>query len=165
MNKTFLVGLTGHADQFRLEEAAYDRLAAYLDRAEVRLQDDPDRAEVLGDLERSIGDRLAALPADDVVTALEMEAILDRVGAVDTGWDPGTDGTGARPRKRRLVRIREGQEIAGVCTGLAAYTEVRLDWVRWFVVLATIFTGGILGLVYVALVLILPVEQRSEAPR
>lgn len=165
MNKTLLVGLTGHADQFRLDEAAYERLARYLERAEVRLQDDPDRGEVVGDLERSIGDRLAALPADDVVNALEMEAILDRVGAVDTGRDPEPDATGGPPRKRRLVRIREGQEIAGVCTGLAEYTEVRLEWVRWFVVLATIFTGGILGLVYVALVVILPVESRSEAPR
>lgn len=164
MNKTLLIGLTGHADQFRLDEEAYDRLSGYLDRAEVRLRDDPDRAEVLGDLERSIGDRLAAMPPDTVATAAEIDAILEQVGAVDTGRDTASDERRPRPR-RRLVRIRDGQEIAGVCTGLAAYTEVRVDWVRAFVVLGTVFTGGILGLVYVALVLILPVESRQEARR
>ena len=61
MDKTISIRLRGHAEQFRLEEVAYERLAQYLDRAASRLQDDPDRAEVLGDLERSIGDRLGGL--------------------------------------------------------------------------------------------------------
>lgn len=61
MEKTIVIGLSGHTERFRLDENAYDRLARYLDRAATRLQDDPDHAEVLGDLERSVGDKLVAL--------------------------------------------------------------------------------------------------------
>ena len=60
MDKSIVIGLTGHTDQFRLDTNAYDRLARYLDAASDRLRHDPDRAEVIGDLERSIGDKLAA---------------------------------------------------------------------------------------------------------
>jgi phage shock protein C len=59
--------------------------------------------------------------------------------------------------KRKLTRIKEGQEIAGVCTGIAAYTEIRVDWVRTVVVLAAVFTGGLFMLVYIALAVLLPV--------
>lgn len=160
MDKTITINLTGHTQGFRLDQPAYDRLARYLDRAATRLQDDPDRAEVLGDLERSIGDRLAAVVAagDRLLTADDIEDVLDEIGMVDTGRDHGPDD--GAPSRRRLVRIREGQQIAGVCTGIAAYSEIRVDWVRTVVVLGTIFSGGILGLVYIALALILPVVPR-----
>src|SRR3954447_4315777 len=114
MDKTITVTLTGHADQYRLEQDAYDRLARYLDRAASRLQDDPDRAEVLGDLERSVGDRLDALvgPDDRLVTAVDMDNILEEVGAVDIGHEPGSGQADPKPRRRRLRRIRQGQQIA-----------------------------------------------------
>ncbi len=69
----------------------------------------------------------------------------------------------APTRTRRLLRITQGQQMAGVCTGLAAYAEVRVDWVRTFFVLATVFSAGLFGLVYVALVFIMPVAHASEA--
>lgn len=163
MDKTITINLTGHAHGFRLDQPAYDRLARYLDRAATRLQDDPDRAEVLGDLERSIGDRLATVVAagDRLLTADDIDDVLDEIGMVDTGREPAADDRPA-PR-RRLRRIREGQVIAGVCNGIAAYSEIDVDWVRWTVVLGTIFTGGFLGLVYIALVLILPVVPRRDS--
>jgi len=100
MDKTIVVGLTGHDRRYRLEEHAYDRLARYLDRAAARLQDDPDRAEVLGDLERSVGDRLAASVGsnDRLVTAADIDGILEEIGAVDTGHDQGTESPDPRPR-------------------------------------------------------------------
>lgn len=162
MNALRMIELAGHADPFRLDDPAYKRLAAYLDRAAARLQDDPDRAEVLADLEGSVGDRLAALlgSGDRLITAADIDGILEAIGAVDTGRDaPPGDGD-ASPRRRRLHRIREGQQIAGVCTGIAAYAELDVDWVRTVFVLGTLVTAGILGLVYIALALILPVVPR-----
>jgi phage shock protein PspC (stress-responsive transcriptional regulator) len=159
MDKTIVIGLSGHAEQYRLREDAYDQLAGYLDRAASRLQDDPDRAEVLGDLERSVGDKLAALLGSDdrPVTAADIDSVLEEIGVVDIGHGPETDEAGPHPRTRRLQRIREGQQLAGVCNGLAAYAELRVDWVRTGFVLATVATAGIFGLVYVALAFILPV--------
>ncbi len=170
MDKTIVIGLTGHANRYQLTEDAYARLARYLERAAGRLRDDPDHAEVLGDLERSVGDKLAALLGsnDRVVTAADIDTVLEEIGAVETGRPEshqGADGAeGARqPRKRRLRRIREGQQIAGVCTGLAAYAELDVDWVRTLFVLGTFVTAGILGLVYIALAFILPVAATREA--
>lgn len=173
MDKTILVGLGGRPDRFRLDPDAYDRLERYLDRSSARLQDDPERAEVMDDLERSLGDKLAAIVADTdrVITSADVDGVLEEIGAVDTGRDPGPDDTGRDPgpdttghppKKRRLRRIREGQEFAGVCTGLAAYAEIDVAWVRTGFILGSIFTGGILAVVYIALIFILPVSPTRE---
>jgi phage shock protein C len=164
MDKTIVIGLSGHSEQFRLDQDAYDRLTRYLDRAESRLQDDPDRTEVIGDLERSVGDKLAALLGSDdrLITSTDIDGVLDEIGAVDTGRRPVPGDDDAPPRRRKLQRIREGQQIAGVCTGIAAYSEVGVDWVRTVFVLGTLVTAGFLGLVYIALVFILPVAPARQ---
>ena len=165
MDRTINISLGGHAKPYRLDEDGYDRLAQYLDRAASRLHDDPDRAEVLADLERSVGDKLAVLLGSDdrLVIAADIERVLEEIGAVDTGHDPVADEGPVRPRARRLQRIREGQNIAGVCTGLAAYADIRVDWVRTLFLAATVLTVGAFGLVYIALALILPVASTREA--
>jgi phage shock protein PspC (stress-responsive transcriptional regulator) len=175
MDRTIVITLRGRNDGFRLDEDAYDRLERYLNRAGVRLEHDPDRAEVLGDLEGSVGDRLAALVAsgDRLITGREIEGILEEVGAVDAGEDANAGRTPAPPPaqgRRRLTRIRDGQQIAGVCTGLAAYADIRVDWVRTLFILGTLLTVGGLGLLYVALMFILPIEPAApgfgaERPR
>lgn len=165
MNKTIFISLTGHPRRFELDEAAHERLAGYLERAAARLSDDPDRAEVLGDLERSVGDKLGVVIGSSgrLITTSDIDGVLEAIGAVEGGRDDGPSGGDAQPRRRRLQRIREGQQLAGVCTGLAAYSEIRVDWVRTLFVLGTVFTGGILGLVYIALAFILPVRSTREA--
>jgi phage shock protein C len=168
MERTMLITLNGHPEPYRLDEAAYGRLSGYLDRAARRLQADPDREEIVGDLERSVGDRLSAHAGggDRIISAAEMDSILEAIGAVDTG--SGADRWGEPeppPVKRKLTRIKEGQEIAGVCTGVAAYTEIRVDWVRAVVVLATVFTGGLFMLVYIALAVLLPVVPTAPVRR
>jgi phage shock protein PspC (stress-responsive transcriptional regulator) len=169
MDKTIVIGLNGHAEPYRLQEDAYNRLAKYLDQAASRLQDDPDRAEVVGDLERSVGDKLVILLGSDdrLVTAADIDGVLEEIGAVDTGHEPVAEEAGfhPRPRTRRLQRIREGQQLVGVCNGLAEYAELDVAWVRTFFVLATIFTAGIFGLVYVALAFILPVAETRDLRR
>ena len=162
MQKLISVSLNGHAEPYRLNEDAYEALARYLDGAGSGLADETDRAEVLGDLERSIGDKLTTrVGADDrVVSLADVDAVLEEIGPVGAPDDKGITEPAATPRplgRRRLARIREGQNIAGVCTGLAAYTEVRVDWVRTIMLLLTVVTAGLFFFVYLALVFILPV--------
>jgi phage shock protein PspC (stress-responsive transcriptional regulator) len=118
---------------------------------------------VLGDLERSIGDNLAALngSGDRVVPAADIESVLDEIGAVDTGSGPAPSEEPSTPRPRKLQRIREGQQLAGVCNGLAAYAEVDVAWVRTGFVLGSLVTAGLLVLVYVALIFIMPVAPKA----
>lgn len=92
-----------------------------------------------------------------------MDGVLDEIGAVDTGPDPAPNDAPARPRGRRLQRIREGQQLAGVCNGLAAYSEIRVDWVRTLFLVATVLTAGLFALVYIALAFILPVAPTRAA--
>ena len=70
---------------------------------------------------------------------------------------------GSRGRRRRLTRVREGQMIAGVCTGMAAFSEIRVDWVRTIFVLAALVTAGFFVVVYIAMAFILPVVEAPEA--
>lgn len=164
MDKTILIGLNGHPHPYRLDVEASGRLERYLDRAAARLGDDADRAEVLGDLERSVGDKLAALlhSGDRVVTDADIDGVLEAIGAVDIGRETPPPEPAA-PARRRLQRIRETQQLAGVCAGLAAYSQLNVDWVRTFFVLATVATAGIFGLVYIALAFILPVAETRGA--
>jgi len=183
MQRVIVVDLAGQRRQFRLHEDAYDALRRYLDGARVRLGDDPDAAEVLGDLERSIGDRLAALAGSDdrVLDAAAIGSVLDAVGAVDAGAAPATAGsatsgvpeldlppvrgaigTARTPRRRRLYRIHDGQQVAGVCTGLAAFAGLDVAWVRTIFVLLTLVTAGAFLLVYLVLMFILPVAANRE---
>jgi len=157
-----MVGLAGQPDQFRLDEPADASISDYLDRAAVRLRDDPDGAEILGDLERSVGDRLRALVGseDRVITRTDVDGVLEAIGAVDTGHELAPEEGAKHGRRRRLVRIHQGQEIAGVCTGIAAYAELDVEWIRTVFILGTLVTAGILGLVYIALALVLPIEPR-----
>jgi phage shock protein PspC (stress-responsive transcriptional regulator) len=166
MDKTVTVSLNGHTGPFRLEGDAYDHLAQYLDRAAARLPKDSDRAEVLGDLERSVGDKLVArLGSEDrIVTAADIEAILEEIGGFEGEDEQGTDD-GLIPRRlRRLNRIRAGKQVAGVCLGLANYADLDVGWVRTGFVLGTVFSAGLFGLVYIVLAFVLPVAPTADSP-
>ncbi len=143
MKKVIQVTLSGHPTQFLLDQAADDALQSYLDRAKSRLENDPDREEVLRDLEQSIAQRLARLPdaPTRVVRREEMESTLEEVGAVDIG---SADAVVSQPRsgqRRRFYRIAQGQWLAGVCAGLAAYSSIRVSRVRLIVVIASMFVA------------------------
>ena len=167
MQREITIHLEGQTNPYRLHEDAYGALSRYLDRARARLTSDPDKAEVMADLERSIGakftERLAG--ADRLLTIEDINAVLEAVGPVGPVGiaDDRAPGGLERPRRRRLYRIREGQWIAGVCTGLALYSEIRVDWVRTLFVIGSLFSAGLLIVVYVILAFFLPIADSPEA--
>lgn len=64
---------------------------------------------------------------------------------------------------RRLYRSRDAL-VGGVCAGVADYFDVDPVIVRILVVIFTIASGGLLGVAYVALWIVLPKEPKVEAP-
>jgi phage shock protein PspC (stress-responsive transcriptional regulator) len=165
MNKVNLISLGGDPRQYAIDDGAYELLCQYLARARARLHDDPDRDEVLRDVERSIGEKFANLLRGDerVLTRANVELALAQVGTVETdALEPPASGATTSPPRRRLYRLHVGQQIAGVCTGLAAYADIRVDWVRTIFLLLTALTGGLFALVYLALVFVLPIAQAPE---
>ena len=166
MHRVIDISLTGHREPFRVHDDAFELLRQYLERARARMAGDPDHAEVIGDLERSIGEKLAARQPDgtNVLDAADVTAVLEEIGAVEAGTTEPTPVT-APPTggRRRLYRITEGQEWAGICTGLAAYAELDVNHVRWVFVGLGLVTVGLFLLVYVVAMFVLPVVPTREA--
>jgi phage shock protein PspC (stress-responsive transcriptional regulator) len=85
------ISLNGNAWQIESEGCA--ALAAYLKGAETRLAGDPDREEILADLEQAIADKLSRHVSahKNVVSAEEIAQALKEMGPVETGAAPGPD--------------------------------------------------------------------------
>jgi phage shock protein PspC (stress-responsive transcriptional regulator) len=60
---------------------------------------------------------------------------------------------------QRLYRSRSDRMIAGICGGIAHYFAVDSTIVRLFTVLATIFSGGVVALLYAVLWIVVPEDS------
>jgi phage shock protein PspC (stress-responsive transcriptional regulator) len=162
MRKVINVNLNGKA--FQIEDLGYESLRRYLDQAEAQLAGNPDRQEILGDLEQAIADKCGAFLGmhKSVVSTAEVEQVLREMGPVESSVGESQDGRPAIPAApvRRLYRIAEKKLLAGVCTGLAAYFAVDVVFVRVIVVLLSLCTG-VVALAYLLLIFIVP---RADSP-
>ncbi len=183
MNKVITINLDGAA--YQLEEGGYDVLRAYLESAAARLQRNPDRDEILSDIERAIAEKFRALlgSGKTVVVAKEVAAVVAEMGPIEA--DPGEaaeagaggpgapTGAGAQEAAgekqaagrggtpRRLYRIHEGEMILGVCNGIAAYLNMDPTFVRLAFVLLTVLWGTGL-LVYLVMAIVVPAARSPE---
>ncbi len=57
---------------------------------------------------------------------------------------------------KRLYRSRNNRMLSGVCGGLGEFANVDPTLVRLLFVAGTIFSGGVLLLVYLAMIFIVP---------
>lgn len=173
MNKVITINLGGNA--YQLEEGGYDLLRAYLETADSRLHNNPDREEILADIEGAMAEKLRQrLSAQKtVVTTKEVGTVLDEMGPVQGDAEaadpakPGASGRADEPapesakRPKRLYRITDGAMLAGVCNGLGAYFNIDPTLVRLAFVLLTIFWGtGVL--VYFILAFVVPEAVSPE---
>jgi phage shock protein PspC (stress-responsive transcriptional regulator) len=170
MQKVITINLNGNA--YQLDETGYEALRAYLDQAGAQLTGNPDRAEIMRDLEQSVAEKCARFlgPGKTVVSALEVEQILREIGPVDSeaaSPQPTTAQPAAHPR--RLYQIREGAMLSGVCNGLAAYFNLDPTIVRVAFVVSAVLEMAITDdppwmtvMVYVLLVFLVPYAKTSE---
>ncbi|HZZ59230.1 MAG TPA: PspC domain-containing protein [Opitutaceae bacterium] len=182
MNKVIAVNLNGNA--YQLEEIGYDRLRAYLDSAAAGLAGNPDRDEILADIEQAIAEKFRAAlgPHKTVVATRDVERVIAEMGPVaggataesaagaagpaagsaapGAGFTPGAaPGTNEAPR--RLYLIHEGAMIGGVCNGIAVYFGIDVSIVRVVFALAALLYGsGILA--YLLLMFIVPSATTPE---
>ena len=102
MRTVSTISLNGNAWQIESEGCA--ALAAYLKIAETRLAADPDREEILADLEQAIADKLSRHVSahKNVVSASEIALVLQEMGPVESGARGGPEsesrnGPGSAP--------------------------------------------------------------------
>jgi len=173
MNTVITVNLNGNA--YQLDEQGFESLRAYLDSADERLAGNPDKAEILSDIEQAIADKCRRYlnPHKSVVAAADLDRILAEMGPVEseTGGSAANSerqrmaADNSQSRKdapRRLYQVREGSMISGVCNGLAAYFNVDVTIVRIVFVALTILTGGVWILAYILMMFIIPDATTSE---
>ncbi len=174
MQKVIGINLNGNA--YQLDEGGYETLRQYLARAEQQLGANPDRAEIMADLEQAIADKCQKYlgPHKSVVAASEIEQIVAEMGPVDgTAGENGaaTAGSVAGDAKtdqaqdappRRLYRIPAGAMIAGVCTGIAAYFKLDVTLVRVGFVLAALVTKGAAIIAYIVMMFVIPEAETAE---
>jgi phage shock protein PspC (stress-responsive transcriptional regulator) len=175
MNKVITIHLHGTA--FQLEEAGYEALRVYLDTAARRLEGNPDKDEIIADIEQAIADKCRAVLGayKNVVITQEITQIIGEMGPVQDAAAEGEErpaGAGATaaagpeaagappPPVRRLYKIHDGAMIAGVCNGIAVYAGIDPTIVRLLFVLLTFFWGFAI-LVYLILMVILPSPKNA----
>ena len=161
MKRVITASLNRNAYQF--EEDAYARLEAWLAEASARLAGDPDRTEILADLEQAIADQCTQRlrPHQQVVTLEELQPALDHVGRVETP-DVGAAAAAEAPASAgaaaplKLEQISQGAWISGVCLGLARYSGLAPTLVRALAVVLLFITGGGMILLYAVMMLMIP---------
>jgi len=187
MNKVITINLNGNA--YPLEEDGYEALRTYLDTAARRLEGNPDRAEIIADIEQAIADKFRAILGANktVVVTAEVEQVVAEMGPVEDASAPAgavppsasaqrtperpeaspkpneSDGAGASAgTPKRLYRIKDGAMIAGVCNGLAAYTNVDVTVIRVLFAVLAVLSWGVIGIaLYLILMLVLPTAHTS----
>ena len=170
MNKVVTINLNGRA--YQLEDAGYEVLRNYLDQAAEKLNDNPDRDEIMNDLEQAIADKSDGFlnVHKTVILEKEVNQILRQMGPVEPEVEQeekasdkkeSSEKSSQTPPKR-LYQIREGAVITGVCKGLAAYFDMDVTWVRLGFVVFTFITSGFGILVYFVMSLIVPYANTAE---
>lgn len=169
MQKVISINLNGHA--YQLEEGGYEALRAYLAAAERDLASNPDRVEIMADLEQAVADKCRAVlgPHKSVVTEAEIARIVAEMGPVDAtpgepgaGEPAGAGGAGAETETKRLYRITEGAMIGGVCNGIAAYSAIDVTIVRVGFVVTALLSQGFGILAYVVMMFVIPEAKTPE---
>ena len=149
------VTVTLNRTTLQFDEAAFQRLEQYLAEARQALEGNPDREEILADLEQAVADQCARRLGTGAprVTLAELQPALEEIGPVQA---PGPTSPPPIDAARPLRQISEGAVISGVCLGFARYFGLDVTLLRIAAVLLLFATGGGMILVYLALMLLMP---------
>ena len=176
MYKVITINLNGQ--MFQIDERAYETLRVYLEQAEAQLGANPDKSEIVRDLEQSVAEKFTRQLdlARTIVSTADVDQVLQEIGPVDGGAGHATSDASAAGRTaagghapKRLYQIRQGAMLSGLCNGIAAYfgldpTFVRIAFVAAAIVEIAVFDrppAMVVGL-YAILVFMVPYANTSS---
>lgn len=166
MNKVITINLNGNA--FQLEEDGYSKLQEYLRVAGEHLSIDPDKGEIMSDIEQAIADKCRKYITinKNIVTDKEIEDIIKEMGPVESSGGnneradfkkEGSEG------QRKLFRNLDDALIGGVCSGLAAYLGINVLIVRLVFIIVSLLGGY--GILFYAILWLLVPEAKTSADK
>ncbi|MDB5224583.1 MAG: phage shock protein PspC [Candidatus Adlerbacteria bacterium] len=158
MQKVTTIHLAGRS--YQLEEDGYHKLKSYLDEASNALENNPDRDEILADLEVALSEKCSTNTNvhKNVITTKEVEDMLAQMGPVH-GAHGKTDTQAASPK--RLYRILNGAWISGVCNGIAAYFNIDALVIRIIFIILAIGSLGFAIVLYLLMIVLVPVARTA----
>jgi phage shock protein PspC (stress-responsive transcriptional regulator) len=177
MNKTETVSIGRKG--FVCDLDAYKVLQDYLSRSEKRLHGDPDKKEILADLELSMAGHLAELSGELVIDRETASKVVELMGEVE-----GADGVGvdeseedSNPEgqvksfwskvqeavKKPLKKDKTRAIADGVCAGLGKAIDVDPFWIRLVFVVLTLISQGAFIAVYIILIFLM--NEDTTVPR
>jgi phage shock protein PspC (stress-responsive transcriptional regulator) len=174
MKKLITVSLNGNP--YSLEEDAHEKLKRYLEDAARVLANNPDRPEILADLEQAVADQCneRRAPHQTVITAEVLEAALREMGPVEdsNATNSGANNSAGSGEKSAppsasgpvLQQISERAYVSGVCAGVARYFDVEVTLVRVAALLLLFFSGGTMALIYAVMMLLIPFAPTNGEP-
>jgi phage shock protein PspC (stress-responsive transcriptional regulator) len=168
MNKTVSIHIQGFA--FLLEEQAYEVLRKYLTDLAAILQNEEGKEEILQDIELRIVELLQEKGnAQQVVQLEQIQAIIQVLGSPEefgetdqnaTAQDTAQN-TGAPSAEKRFFRDTDSALLGGVASGVAAYFNIDVVFIRVaFVIFTMVFGSGVP--IYILLWIITPVAKTAS---
>ena len=187
MKKNITINLCGRL--FQIDEDAYEMLQHYTESLRASFGKEEGGEEIADDIEERIAELFNELKQNGVeaITIDHVKDIITRIGEPEqlTNDDSGEwkeesgknsghrydsfrsaaegvyDNVRARTSGKRLYRNPNDRMIAGVMSGLAAYTNTDVTWWRLGIVLSVLIYGfGILA--YIVLAIVLPSAKTPE---
>jgi phage shock protein PspC (stress-responsive transcriptional regulator) len=166
MKITVSINLGGYS--FNIDEDAYAELRLYLKNLELHFAGEESSAEILSDIESRMAElfRTKITTYKQVINIDDVRQAIAVMGAPEDISD--NDGPTARekfssPGYHRMYRDPDHRVIGGVCSGMGAYWDIDPVIVRIIFVAITL-AGGLGGLVYLILYVVLP-EARTTAQK
>jgi len=165
MKKTVTINISGH--MFYIDEDAYTRLRAYLDKIETTFRNQESGDEIITDIESRVAEMFnERINRETGVVYIEMvEDVITTMGEPEQ-FEDGDDGEKktytppttlmVKRSKKRFFRDIDNRVFGGVCAGIANYFNIDLLLVRIISVLLIPFTSGAIILIYAVLWVALP---------
>lgn len=172
MNKTVTINISGII--FHIEEDAYDKLSKYLGTIKGYFSRTDGGNEIMSDIEARIAEMLQSKTNSlkQVVLMTDVDSVIETMGKPEEFADVQDDhkeeetsqeNTYTENVKKRMFRDPDNKAIGGVCSGIAAYFDIDIVWIRLAMFLL-IFFGGISLWVYIVLWIVIP-EAKTTAEK
>ncbi len=165
MKKTLTVNISGIV--FHIDEDAYARLSAYLEKIRAYFESDVGCDEIISGIESRIAEVFQEKKQDQrqVVTIEDVDEAISQLG--EPSQISGEDDAGAETTEpedpetdeeyapKRLFRDPDNKYIGGVCGGLGAYFNIDPTWIR-IIFLLTLFAYSFGLILYIILWIVIP---------
>lgn len=163
MKKTLTINLGGTV--FHIDEDAYRLLDNYLANLRIHFRREEGAEEIVRDMEQRISELFADRlhEGKQVITKEDVEEIIAQMGQPEELFGEEAEKAGYRTYTtagRRLYRDPDDKVLGGVASGLAAYLDWDVTWLRLGLAVLGCVIHGII-LVYILFWIVVPLARTA----